>query len=47
MEIPQPHTSFQILLWNDAIFDKPYATNIGETYTRKTLIPYFKITSIH
>ena len=28
----------------DAIFDEPYATNIGEMYTS---IPYTKVTSIH
>ena len=31
----------------DAIFDEPYATNIGEMYTGTTSIPYSKVTSIH
>ena len=30
-----------------AIFDEPYATSIGEMYTRTTSIPYTKVTSIH
>ena len=36
-----------ILLEYDAIFDEPYATSIGEMYTRTTPIPYTKVTSIH
>ena len=31
----------------DAIFDKPYATTMGEMYTGTTSIPYTKVTSIH
>ena len=31
----------------DAIFDKPYATTIGEMYTGTISIPYTKIISIH
>ena len=31
----------------DAIFDEPYATNIGEMYTGTTSISYTKVTSIH
>ena len=37
----------EISLEYDAIFDKPYATNIGEMYTGTTLTPYTKVTSIH
>ena len=36
-----------ISLEYDAIFDKPYATTIGQMYTRTTSIPYTKVTSIH
>ena len=36
-----------ISLEYDAIFDKPYATTIGEMYTGTTSIPYTKVTSIH
>ena len=36
-----------ILLEYDVIFDETYATTIGEMYTRTTLIPYTKVTSIH
>ena len=36
-----------ILLEYDSIFDKPYATTIGEMYTRTTSIPYTKVTSVH
>ena len=36
-----------ISLEYDAIFDKPYATIIGEMYTGSTSIPYTKVTSIH
>ena len=36
-----------ISLEYDSIFDKPYATTIGEMYTRTTSIPYTKVTSIH
>ena len=36
-----------ISLEYDAIFDKPYAANIGEMYTGTTSIPYTKVTSIH
>ena len=36
-----------ISLQFDAIFDEPYATNIGEMYTGTTSIPYTKVTSIH
>ena len=36
-----------ILLEYDAIFDKPYATAIGEMYNWTTLIPYTKVTLIH
>ena len=36
-----------ISLEYDAIFDKPYATSIGEVYTGTTSIPYTKVTSIH
>ena len=36
-----------ISLEYDAIFDKPYATTIGEMYTRTTSILYTKVTSIH
>ena len=35
------------LLEYGAIFDKPYATTIGEMYTGTTLIPYTKVTSIY
>ena len=31
----------------DAIFDEPYATSIGETYTKTTLILYTKVILIH
>ena len=31
----------------DAIFDEPHAAGIGEMYTRTTLKPYTKVTSIH
>ena len=36
-----------ISLEYDAIFDKPYATTIGEMYTRTTSVRYTKVTSIH
>ena len=36
-----------IILEYDAIFDDPYATNIGETFIRELPIPYTKVTSIH
>ena len=36
-----------ISLEQDAIFDEPYATTIGEMYTGTTSIPYTKVTSIH
>ena len=36
-----------ISLEYDAIFDKPYATSIGEVYAGTTSIPYTKVTSIH
>ena len=36
-----------ISLEYDAIFDEPYATSIGEMYTRTTSIPYTKVTAIH
>ena len=36
-----------ISLEHDVIFDKPYATSIGEMYTGTTSIPYTKVTSIH
>ena len=36
-----------VILEYDAIFDDPYATNIGETYIRELPIPYTKVTSIH
>ena len=36
-----------ISLEYDAIFDGPYATSIGETYTGTMSIPYTKVTSIH
>ena len=36
-----------ISLGYDAIFDKPYATTIGEMYTGTTVILYTKATSIH
>ena len=36
-----------ISLEYDAIFDKPYATTIGEMYTGTTLFPYTKVTLIH
>ena len=36
-----------ISLEYDAIFDKPYATTIGEMYTRTTSVQYTKVTSIH
>ena len=35
-----------ISLEYDAIFDEPYATNIGEMYTGTTPIPHTKVTSI-
>ena len=31
----------------DAIFDEPYASAIGEMYTRTTSIPYTKVTLVH
>ena len=37
----------EISLEYNAIFDEPHATGIGEMYTRTTLIPYTKVTSIH
>ena len=36
-----------ISLEYDAIFDEPYATSIGEMYTRTTSISYTTVTSIH
>ena len=36
-----------ISLEYDAIFDEPYATSIGEMYTRTTSTPYTKVKSIH
>ena len=36
-----------ISLEYDAIFDKPYATSIGEMYAGTTSTPYTKVTSIH
>ena len=35
-----------ISLEHDVIFDEPYATTIGEMYTRRALIPYTKVTLI-
>ena len=36
-----------ISLEYDAVFDKSYATSIGEVYTGTTSIPYKRVTSIH
>ena len=36
-----------ISLEDDAIFDEPYATSIGQMYIGTTSIPYTKVTSIH
>ena len=36
-----------ISLENDAIFDEPYATTLGEMYTGTTSFLYTKVTSIH
>ena len=35
------------LLEYDAIFGEPYASAIGEMYTRTTSIPYTKVTLVH
>ena len=37
----------EISLEYDSIFDKPYATSIGEMYTGTTSFPYTKVTLIH
>ena len=36
-----------VSLEHDAIFDKPYATTVGEIYTGTTSILYTKVTSIN
>ena len=41
------HKLSDVSLECDVIFDKTYATIIGEMYTRTTSIPYTKVTSIH